>query len=360
VRSIIETDPKFRALFGRLGPIRDGSPGRMPHQKWTEAEFTVRRTADLAEPTVAALGAGAIIPGHRADLIVVDDVVHDQNISEGQREKLEEWFNQVLLPTLQPDGAMVVVGTRWHYADLYQRLIDSGLWTVIQHRAMLDEEKGLALWPEHFPFETLMHRRREMGEILFGCQYQNDPCGLKGQLLKAQWIHWYEPGQQPPMEEMAIYMGVDPAISKAATADYFALVVVGLDDAYTIWILETYRDRLDFPEQVQLIKSKAAQWDPGEIRIENQFYQIALVQTLMEESGLPVVGSRATGDKTTRIVAMSPHFENGRIRVRRDMHELEAEYLAFPRGAHDDLLDALEKAVEAACERGWGPRITFL
>jgi predicted phage terminase large subunit-like protein len=360
VRSIIETDRKFRALFGRLGPIRDGSPSRIPHQKWAEAEFTVRRSADPAEPTVAALGAGAIIPGHRLDLIVVDDVVHDKNISQDQREKLEDWFDQVLLPTLQPDGAIVVIGTRWHYADLYQRLMDSGLWTVIQHKAILDEEKGLVLWPEHFSFETLMQRRKEMGEVLFGCQYQNDPSGLKGQLLKPEWMHWYERGEEPARDAMLIFMAVDPAISQAATADYFGLVVVGMDDDRNIWILDTYRDRLDFPAQIEIIKSKAAEWDPCEVAIEEVAYQLALVQALMRESSLPVVGRKTTHDKTARMLAMGPHFENGRIRVRRDMRELEAEYLAFPRGAHDDLLDALEIAVKAALDTPRPPQIIYL
>ena len=359
VRSIIETDPKFRALFGRLGPIRDGSPGRVPHQKWAEAEFTVRRTADLAEPTVAALGAGAIIPGHRADLIVVDDAVNDKNLSGDQRQKLAEWFDQVLLPSLQPDGGIVAIGTRWHHADLYQRLIDSGLWTVIQHRAILDEEKGLALWPDHFPFETLMQRRREMGEILCGCQYQNDPSGLKGQLLKGEWIHWYEAGEEPPREDMIMFIGVDPAISQAPTADYFALVVVAMDDDRNIWVVDTYRERLDFPAQIDLIKTKAAQWGPFKVAIEDVAYQLSLVQVIMKESSLRVVGSRTTQNKVARMLSMGPHFENGRIRLRRDMRDLEAEYLAFPRGAHDDLLDALELAVEAALSCPRPPEVIY-
>jgi predicted phage terminase large subunit-like protein len=350
VRSIIQTDPKFRALFGRLGPITDGSPARVPGQKWAEAEFTVRRTADLAEPTVVALGAGATIPGHRCDLVIADDLVHDKNTSQDQREKLAEWFDKALLPALQPDGAMVVIGTRWHYADLYQRLIDSGLWTLIQHKAILDEEKGLVLWPEHFPFETLMQRRKEMGEILFGCQYQNDPSGLKGQLLKGEWIHWYERGEEPSRDSTVIFIGVDPAISEAATADYFALVVVAMDDDRNIWVMDTYRGRLDFPAQIEMIRSKAAQWDPSKVAIEDVAYQLSLVQVLMRESNLRVVGRKTTQNKTARLTAMGPHFENGRIRVRRDMRELEAEYLAFPRGAHDDLLDALELAVEAALD----------
>jgi hypothetical protein len=47
---------------------------------------------------------------------------------------------------------------------------------------------------------------------------------------------------------------------------------------------------------------------------------------------------------------MASHLDSGRIRVRRDMRESEAEYLAFPTRARDDLLDACEKAVATALD----------
>jgi predicted phage terminase large subunit-like protein len=153
---------------------------------------------------------------------------------------------------------------------------------------------------------------------------------------------------------MTIFMGVDPAISEKATADYFALAVIGKDGARHLWLLETCRERLDFPRQIELIRSLAARWKPRKIAIEEQAYQMSLIQQLMRESNLPVVGSKTTSDKTARMMAMSPHFENGRIRVRRGLREFEAEYLAFPKGAHDDLLDATEKAVEAALSASGG------
>ena len=42
------------------------------------------------------------------------------------------------------------------------------------------------------------------------------------------------------------------------------------------------------------------------------------------------------------------------------MRALEAEYLSLPKGAHDDLLDALEKAVEAALNNPSAPSIRFI
>jgi phage terminase large subunit-like protein len=48
--------------------------------------------------------------------------------------------------------------------------------------------------------------------------------------------------------------------------------------------------------------------------------------------------------KDERIRGMSPHFENGTIRIDRNMDELIMEYLQFPKGTKD-ILDALEMTV---------------
>lgn len=40
-------------------------------------------------------------------------------------------------------------------------------------------------------------------------------------------------------------------------------------------------------------------------------------------------------------MALQPRFEAGMVKIRRSMTELEDELLRFPRGRHDDLIDAL-------------------
>jgi predicted phage terminase large subunit-like protein len=232
----------------------------------------------------------------------------------------------------------------------------SGDWDAPKLGALLEELRELPTLDE-----TLSgFDQGELDQLLADLERQQQPNPFEESFDLAAEMLQAQQNSAPARDAMLIFMAVDPAISQAATADYFALVVLGMNDDRNIWVLDTYRERLDFPAQIEIIKSKAAQWDPDRIPIEDSAYQLSLVQALMRESSLPVVRSKSAGDKTARIMAMGPHFENGRIRVRRGMRELEAEYLAFPRGAHDDLLDALEKAVEAACERGWGPRITFL
>ena len=49
---------------------------------------------------------------------------------------------------------------------------------------------------------------------------------------------------------------------------------------------------------------------------------------------------KQTGDKLSKIRKLIPLYRDGLIYHKRDMDELEAELKRFPRGKHDDIIDA--------------------
>lgn len=75
------------------------------------------------------------------------------------------------------------------------------------------------------------------------------------------------------------------------------------------------------------------------------------IQRKQRESGvffaIDELGKRHSGrgeqvlSKEARIRRLQPYFEQGLVELRHDMAELKDELLAFPRGKHDDLIDAL-------------------
>ena len=82
--------------------------------------------------------------------------------------------------------------------------------------------------------------------------------------------------------------------------------------------------------------------------VESNAFQVALPQAL-REGMLPIVQVKQHRDKLWRLMELAPHFENGRIRIHRQNHEdLIHEYLQFPKGEHDDILDALHLAFSNA------------
>jgi len=327
-----------------LGPELSRVWGGRRGARWTETEIEVPRRRVAKEPTITAAGTGGAIISRHYDLIVCDDVLDEENtVSAAQREKVRTWFFKTLLPCLEPDGEIHVIGTRWHYADLYGELMEAG-WPARVDRAL--QEDGSALWPERFDAASLAAIRRQAGTRIFNCQYQNDPSGYEGAVFKYRDFRFYEPGGEP--EGLQVFAAADLAISRSESADYFAFVVVGLDAEGDIYVLESFRDRLTFNGQVEYIISRAALHSPLRIGIEATAYQQALAQELARRAALPVVEIRDTRDKVTRAWKLAAHFETGRVLLRRDAAELQEELLQFPHGPHDDQVDALGYAVELA------------
>lgn len=161
---------------------------------------------------------------------------------------------------------------------------------------------------------------------------------------------------------LRIAQAVDPAIGQSARADYFVVVTGGLDldrtiqtalgPAHPIHLLDVYRDRITFPEQPRVIEAQYRKWQPHGatwVGIESLFYQSALIQTLIRRGTVPCrpvdrrLGQRLSPDKETRAAAAQTWYEQGRIfhPTRAPwLEDFESELLAFPRGEHDDQVDA--------------------
>ncbi|MDZ7815307.1 MAG: phage terminase large subunit [Planctomycetota bacterium] len=316
-------------------------------ERWTETEIQLPRKRVAKEPTVTAVGTGGAIISRHYDLIICDDIIDEENSSSArQREKVRTWFYKTLMPCLEPDGRMHIIGTRWHYGDLYGEL--SKRWKLRIDRAI--DREGKVLWPDKFSADTLAAVREQAGERIFNCQYNNDPSGYEGAIFKYKHFRFYEPGTQP--SGLRCFCGVDLAVSQSETADYFAHAVVGLDDDGQIYVLEVFRDRLTFHRQVEFILSRATLYKPMRIAVESFAYQKAMVQEIMRRSTVPVQPMQEGKDKVARAWRLAAHFEQGRVFVPTDSGELQEELMQFPHGEHDDQVDALGYAAHVASSYG--------
>jgi hypothetical protein len=97
--------------------------------------------------TFRAVGVGAGVTGFGAGLVVIDDPVKSRAEAESEtyRDRVWEWFNDDLYTRLEPDGAIILIQTRWHEDDLAGRLLreqqDGGeQWTVINLPALAEED----------------------------------------------------------------------------------------------------------------------------------------------------------------------------------------------------------------------------
>jgi len=344
-------------------------------ETWTDKAIVVKnRDFRLKDPTVEVVGVLGSITGGHFDLIVCDDILDNENTKIAtRRQETYDWFFGTILPLLEPDGQEIVVGTRKHYDDLYGHLIHNPLWVSDIESAFIrwpkdyhyiynEEGKALdvkivgesqVLWAGRWDAEKLLLTKLNMGTPLFLQEFENNAEARKGQVLKLEWLDIVEADQIPSRDELEIYQGVDLATSEKEEADFTVIATVGVDSSNQIWLLDIDRFRLSFPKVVKRIEESSKEWKSVVINIESQAYQIAAYQQLFETTMLPVRASKTTKDKRSRFLAMAVNLENGRVKISAKVtDEFIKEWVEFPTSAHDDTLDAVEKALEVALQGG--------
>lgn len=100
----------------------------------------------------------------RPTLIIVDDVETDEHIgNEDQRRKYRENYSQGIVPSLDIDGCVKVMGTILHYDSLLKNLVDHHGGSIYRaYDPMAQEPASTLLWPERWPWDVLERKRLEM------------------------------------------------------------------------------------------------------------------------------------------------------------------------------------------------------
>lgn len=215
-------------------------------------------------------------------------------------------------------------------------------WFVVYEKAIRDD--GSLLFPERLSEEFLNSARRTMGPYLFAGQYQNQCIPEGMQTFKKHWRRYYS---ELPTNIMT-FAFVDPAISEADTADYTAIVIVSTDANQNWYVRHCIRKRMNPTQLIDTLFKIADSYKTHMIGIETVAFQRAILHFAHEEMKrrgkyIAVTGVNLGTDRTKemRILSLVPRFEMGSILLSQGMSELEKEYDTFPRGAHDDVLDAL-------------------
>ncbi|MFO8056112.1 MAG: phage terminase large subunit [bacterium] len=350
IKNHLENNQHIRKLFGPL----KASP-------WTESQLLLAsRLTNAKEATVTALGIRGPVISRHYDLVILDDVVDEDSArSRLLRERTLTWYYKELLPTLEPEGKLSIIGTRYHHDDLYGKLMEAGM-PCLREKAVIETARGKkALWEKKFPLKLLLDKQEETGPAIFNAQYQNDVSAMKGRIFRPEWI---KTDHMPNVFRK--YQGVDLAIGSADHNDYFAHVTIGEKAPGSYHIISAYQARLSFEEQFTAISSLFYLHDrPASpvvsVAVEANAYQEVMVQRLRKETELPVSPVVHTRDKIARAMRMQGLFQSGGISFPQPSERapgtdhlpaLVEELLAFPDSDHDDLVDALEMAITASLE----------
>jgi predicted phage terminase large subunit-like protein len=300
-----------------------------------------------------AIGVGGLVTGWRANLIVADDLQNSAG-SQGERDSLWSWFREVLTPRLEPNGAIIIVTTRWGEDDIVGRIQDSPdgkEWHVVRLPAIAEKgdamgrHVGESLWPERWPIEELLKQKVAMGSRSFECQFQANPVPFEGNLIKGEWLQRYD---VPPTSFTRVVCALDAAAKTGVRNDFSAIVKIGVAKT-GYYVLDVWRAKVEFPGLLRRVKALESENPmPSAIYVEDTSNAVALIQQFRQETRLPIVPLSAKGSKESRVEGITGIIEAKKLYLPAEalwLLDFERELLAFPAGKHDDMVDALTLAL---------------
>ncbi len=306
-------------------------------------------------------GIGGPITGEGADLLIIDDPIKNRKEADSKTYRdmvWDEWQN-TLYTRLQPDGAVIIILTRWHEDDLAGRLLnpDYGLvedWEIIRLPAIAEEndllgrEIGEPLWPEYgFDEEWAKITKKAVGSKTWASLYQQRPAPAEGNIVNREWWQFYK---ELPNEFDEVIQSWDCSFKETETGSYVVGQVWGRKGANK-YLIDQVRARMDFTKTLRAIRNLSIKYPEARLKlIEDKANGPAIISTLRQEiSGIVAVNPRGT--KEERAAAISPEIEAGNVylpspSIASWVNDYIEEWASFPFGEHDDQVDATSQALD--------------
>lgn len=327
-----------------------------------------------------AAGVGGSATGFGFHLGIVDDPLKDAEAagSELIREKQKDWYRSVFATREEPDGAIIIVNTRWHEDDLAGWLLTQETdedgqpenWHIVNMPAISEEprqfpstctvepderEEGEALCPERYPLDKLKRLQKRIGEYFFNALFQQRPQPLDGDLFKRSDFKIVQ--THPNTHWRVRYW--DKAASVSKGAKYSAGVRIAVDPEGRIYIEHVVRGQWRTADRRQVMLQTAQldrqsmgevityiEQEPGSSGLDSVNDEIRLLM------GFAVFADRPSGDKDTRMLPLSGQAQIGNVYLVAGAwnEDFITELCALPKGKYRDQADAASGAFNRLVE----------
>ena len=151
---------------------------------------------------------------------------------------------------------------------------------------------------------------------------------------------------------------------------YTAAFVIGLGEDRNYYVLDMVRDRMNLTERANMLFRLHKQWKPLGVGYEKygkdsdiQHYQERMERDNYRFSITALGGKMRKEDRIRKLI---PLFEQGRVYMPEACFRMSAgknldimrvfieqEFLAFPAGVHDDMLDCLARVLDPDMNVMW-------
>ena len=291
-------------------------------------------------------------------LIIDDPMDVDKSTSKVEKEKTIKTYTDKLSTRLRtPDTPILAIMQRIDVDDLtaYIKEKERDNWDFVTVAALDENEESF--YPERFPKEMLLELR-EKNPVLFYSQYQQNPIVPGGNLFKDYMI---QQGDIPEGIEQ-VFITSDTAYKEKQENDYTVICVWGIKQRQ-LYLLELVREKLQAAETESVllpIINHHNRFGYMGAYIEPKGHGIYLNQRL-RILGYPMPPQEEIDeffkdrnqDKAQRANKAIPFLVGKSIVVSSAIPKqiylaCKAELMNFPKGEHDDFVDAVVDGVKYA------------
>lgn len=358
IRDLLET-PEYLEIFPAI-KLRDDMRG-------------VTEWKLVSGGSLLPRGAGQSIAGYRFTIGILDDPLSEQTAkSDVARKQVNDWYYPGFRSRKLPNSRIILVNTRWHVNDLSGYLLDKAernakvdQWEVISIPAILDAAaaeylmlpEGGSYWPEFITLDDLASTREGSTRSDWAALYLQTPVGEDGNIfVKDDFQDWDD---DDPPDCVEVIQTLDTAFSTKASADFSVIQTWGVfykkqtdEDGYVydepnVILLNSVKGRWTYPQLRREASAEYKRYAPDKVIVENKASGQSLLQD-MRANKIPVSPFNPDRDKQARAHTVTGIIERKRVwlpMTRKFAASLLQEALEFPRGAHDDEVDAMVMAL---------------
>ena len=359
-----------------------GDYGETTAKRWRDADIILKNGN-----RIVALGTGQKIRGFikdntRITIAILDDVESELNANTPEaRYANRMWIMNAVTPSLinmpKRKGRLLCIGTIISddcflcYAKNAAEK-ENSKWHVLW-KAVIDEY-GQSIWSDMYPLWDIEAKKNEyeqFGNLSgFYQEYMNIPQSPEEAPFKEQyfrtynnrvyqegnrhqwWIEKIDKDGETVSYPLDLYMGVDLSSSLSVKADFTVLFTIGVDPYDNIYCFPYRRFKADPAEHAKMIFDEYMKYRHRGVFIESVAYQEQCrmaVRKMMFEKNVYIPGlerkiTHSVGKKE-RLLSLVPLFARGKIYFLPGEINLVTELKAFPKGRHDDIIDALWLAI---------------
>ena len=286
--------------------------------------------------------------------VIIDD---PQDVEDAQSETVTEndwnWFLSDVM-FLGQNTRLFIIGNNLGERCIIERVMTNAKELNFDCHKVPIIVNGVSSWPSKYTVESIEKSKEDfriLGKLdIWFREKMCEAISDETRTFRREDFRYYTPSLINDLAKKCnIFICVDLAISEKQTADYTAIPVIGINSENHWFILDCVYGRFDPSQTIDHIFNLVKRWKPKMVGIERVAYQRALIHFIAKE--MPVRDTffaikelEAEKQKEMRIKGIQPRFRTKTVWFPEHaqwLTEMESELLMFPKGLHDDLIDAL-------------------